>query len=543
MLGRNHAQGRTTLAMPTQLNAAQQTPVQKRRTRMISPRSNTIDGLLRRSAAKVANRTALTFDGRSWTYRQIDDAVTRVATHLLTLGLNKGERVAAYGINSDAYVIGFLACARAGLIHVPINYTLRNAELAHILNQSGCRAAMVDPDLLDSVHCIRDSTSMTHIIPFRDRAESILQYCEGDNEDEALAGADSEDLAQLLYTSGTTSRPKGAMMTHRALVHHYASVVIGLRLSEHDRPLICMPLYHSAAMHVFMLPYLSIGATITLIARPDIPSILERLETDQIGSLFLAPTVWVPLAAHPDLDMRDLSSLRKVQYGASAMPRPVLNRLRERLPGVGFYHLFGQSEIGGLSTVLPPEEHSLRPQSCGRALWFVETRVVDENANAVPLGAPGEIQYRSSQLCEGYWDNPSATAEAFDDGWFRSGDLVTQDEDGFITVVDRIKDVINTGGVLVAPREIEDVIYTHPSVAEVAVVGTADDRWIEAITAVVVLKAGWDNVDAASLRTHVRSQLAPYKVPKKVIFATGLPRNESGKILKRELRATLAGTS
>ncbi|MGI9208613.1 MAG: AMP-binding enzyme, partial [Rhodococcus sp. (in: high G+C Gram-positive bacteria)] len=197
---------------------------------------------------------------------------------------------------------------------------------------------------------------------------------------------------------------------------------------------------------------------------------------------------------------------------------------------------FGQSEIGPLACVLGPDEHADRPSSCGRAVLFVETRVVDAEGNDVPDGEPGEVLYRSPQLCLGYWENPDATAEAFRDGWFHSGDLVTRDPEGYITVVDRIKDVINTGGILVASREVEDALYTHGSVAEVAVIGTPDEKWIEAVTAVVVLKDG-HTVTERELVDHVRNRLAAFKVPKIVRFVDTLPRNQSGKLLKRELRA------
>jgi fatty-acyl-CoA synthase len=189
--------------------------------------------------------------------------------------------------------------------------------------------------------------------------------------------------------------------------------------------------------------------------------------------------------------------------------------------------------------VLQPEEHEERPSSCGKAVFFVETRVVDPDGNDVPDGTPGEVLYRSPQLCLGYWDNPDATAEAFRDGWFHSGDLVTRDPEGYITVVDRIKDVINTGGILVASREVEDAVYTHPDVAEVAVIGTPDDKWIEAITAVVVLREDAAGVTPDGLIAHVKERIAPFKVPKQVVFVDELPRNQSGKLLKRELRATL----
>ena len=501
------------------------------------PRASTVDGVLRRSASRCPGRVALRFEDRAWTYRALDDAVSRAAAHLLGLGLSPGDRVAAFGTNSDAYALGFLACTRAGLVHVPINYALRGDELSYLVEQSGARAALVDPALMPAFAPVGEALGVAHVVPLRDDEGALLVHARGDGEPPTLAAAPTEgDLAQLLYTSGTTSRPKGAMMTHGALVHEYVSAIVALGLHEDDAPLVCMPLYHSAAMHVFLLPYLAVGASVRLLASPDIPRILELVESERIGSLFLAPTVWVPLAGHPELARRDLSSLRKAQYGASIMPVTVLERLRARLPNVGFYNCFGQSEIGPLATVLQPDEHAARPASCGRPVLFVEARVVDDQGLDVADGEPGEILYRSPQLCGGYWNDPEATAEAFRDGWFHSGDLVVRDAEGYVTVVDRIKDVINTGGVLVASREVEDAIYTHPAVAEVAVVGTPDPRWIEAVTAVVVLREDAPALSAEDVIAHVKARLAPFKVPKTVRFVPSLPRNQSGKLLKRELR-------
>ncbi|MVQ41038.1 AMP-binding protein [Microbacterium sp. MAH-37] len=498
-------------------------------------RTNTVDAVLRRSSSRDPLAVALRFEGRDWTYRELDDAVTRAAAGLRAWGLDAGDRVVTYGTNSDAYVIAFLAIARAGLVHVPVNYALHGAELAYLIAQSGARAALVDPQLRAHFDTVRADTAVELVAPLRDEDDSFLTGASTGDVSELSAHVDGDSLVQLLYTSGTTSQPKGAMLTHDALVAEYSSVIVALDLKPGDAPLICMPLYHSAAMHVFMLPYLAIGATVRLLPAPDIPRILRTVAEERIGSLFLAPTVWVPLAGHPDLDTADLSSLTKAQYGASIMPVTVLNRLRERYPALGFYNCFGQSEIGPLATVLRPEEHEERPASAGRPILFVETRVVDENGDDVPAGEPGEVLYRSPQLAQGYWDKPEETAEAFRDGWFHSGDLVTRDEAGYLTVVDRIKDAINTGGIMVASREVEDAIYTHPEVAEVAVIGVPDERWIEAIVACVVRRPD-ASVTETELIAHVRERLAPFKVPKAVRFIDALPRNQSGKILKRELR-------
>ncbi|MEV5439328.1 acyl-CoA synthetase [Streptomyces sp. NPDC052682] len=491
---------------------------------------STVDGVLRRTARRTPARVAVEYADRSWTYDDLDTAVSRAARVLLDQGLSPGDRVGAYGHNSDAYLIGFLACARAGLVHVPVNQHLTGDDLAYLVGQSGCSLVLADPGLAGRL------PEGVRALPLRDADDSLLARLAGTP---AYDGPEprTEDLVQLLYTSGTTALPKGAMMTHRALVHEYLSAITALDLSAGDRPVHALPLYHSAQMHVFLLPYLAVGATNIILDAPDGDRILDLIEAGRVDSLFAPPTVWIGLSQRPDFATRDLSGLRKAYYGASIMPVPVLERLRERLPKLAFYNCFGQSEIGPLATVLGPDEHKGRMDSCGRPVLFVDARVVDENGEDVPDGTPGEIVYRSPQLCEGYWDKPEETAEAFRGGWFHSGDLAVRDAHGYLTIVDRVKDVINSGGVLVASRQVEDALYTHEAVAEVAVIGLPDERWIEAVTAVVVPRG---EVTEAELIAHARGALAPFKAPKRVLFVDELPRNASGKILKRQLRDRFA---
>jgi fatty-acyl-CoA synthase len=492
---------------------------------------STVDGVLRRSARRTPARVAVEYGDRSWTYEELDGAVSRAATLLLDQGLTPGDRVGAYGHNSDAYLIGFLACARAGLVHVPVNQNLTGDDLAYIVGQSGSSLILADPDLAGQL------PDGVRTLPLRDADGSLLARLPGAPPYDGPEPR-SEDLVQLLYTSGTTALPKGAMMTHRALVHEYLSAITALDLSAGDRPVHSLPLYHSAQMHVFLLPYLAVGATNVILDAPDGDRLFDLIETGRADSLFAPPTVWIGLSNRPDFTTRDLSGLRKAYYGASIMPVPVLERLRERLPELGFYNCFGQSEIGPLATVLAPDEHKGRMDSCGRTVLFVDARVVDEDGKDVPDGTPGEIVYRSPQLCEGYWDKPEETAEAFRDGWFHSGDLAVRDAHGYFTVVDRVKDVINSGGVLVASRQVEDALYTHEAVTEVAVIGLPDERWIEAVTAVVVPRG---EITEEALVAHAREKLAHFKAPKRVVFVDELPRNASGKILKRELRDRFGG--
>ncbi|MYX99824.1 AMP-binding protein [Streptomyces sp. SID486] len=502
---------------------------------MTQAQGSTVDGVLRRSARRTPARVAVEYGDRAWTYEELDDAVSRAASVLLGHGLAAGDRVGSYGHNSDAYLIGFLACARAGLVHVPVNQSLTGDDLAYLVGQSGASLVLADPGLVDRL------PAGVRTLPLRDADDSLLaRLATAPVHDGPEPRA--EDLVQLLYTSGTTGLPKGAMMTHRALVHEYLSAITALDLSAGDRPAHALPLYHSAQLHVFLLPCLAVGATNLILDGPDGDRLLDLIEAGRVDSLFAPPTVWIGLAARPDFTTRDLSGLRKAYYGASVMPVPVLERLRERLPRLGFYNCFGQSEIGPLATVLTPDEHQDRLDSCGRPVLFVDARVVDEDGKEVPAGTPGEIVYRSPQLCEGYWDKPEETAAAFRDGWFRSGDLAVRDTEGYLRIVDRVKDVINSGGVLVASRQVEDALYSHEAVVEAAVIGLPDERWIEAVTAVVVPR-GEVTSDRLEdeLIAHVKERLAPFKAPKRVLFVSELPRNASGKILKRELRDRFGG--
>ena len=490
-------------------------------------RRNTVGDAVRRAARVFRDQSALVFGERDWSFNDLDRAADRVARHFAGLGLNTGDRIAAYGRNSDAYFVAWLACVRGGFVHVPVNYALTGEELSYIVRQSGSRLILTGAGLDANLAGIEVAAH-----PLHDLLAVAL-------DPGASVGLDpdlhDDTLAQIVYTSGTTAAPKGAMMTHRAMMSQYYSVIHGMDFSGADRALAALPLYHTAQTHAFTMPQLLVGARTILIEAPAPDLVLRLIEQERITSFFAPPTVWISLLRHPDFASRDLSSLEKIYYGASIMPVPVLNELRQRLPRARPYNCYGQTEIAPLATVLRPEEHDARPASCGRPCLNVETRVVDPDMNDVPPGTHGEIVHRSPHLLIGYWDKPAETAEAFAGGWFHSGDVGYFDDDGYLYIVDRIRDVINTGGVLVASREVEEVLFTHPAVSEVAVVGLPDDKWIEAVTAFVVLRPG-HAVDEATLVALARDHLAPYKLPKKVVFVDHLPRNTAGKLLKRELR-------
>lgn len=501
-------------------------------------RRNTVADALHRAASQFGDRPALQFGDRLWSFRDLDQAAARIGRRLLGLGLSRGDRVAAYGRNSDAYLLLYLGCARAGLVHVPVNYALTPGEVAYIVGQSGASAVICDGPLAGNLGEARRLDALRHVGRFMDSDEGLdILAIARDVAIRADLETDSADtdLLQIVYTSGTTAAPKGAAMTHHAQFMEYIDVIATLGLRTTDRHLAALPLYHTAQMHAFTMPALLTGAFTLLIVAPAPDQVLALIEQHRITSFFAPPTVWISLLRHPACAGADLSSLDRVYYGASIMPVPVLAELRARLPAAQPFNCYGQTEIAPIATVLRPEDHDARPGSVGRPALLVETRVVDPEMNDAPPGIHGEIVHRSPHLLTGYWDNPEATDDAFAGGWFHSGDVGYFDEDGFLYIVDRIKDVINTGGVLVASRDVEEALFTHPAVSEVAVIALPDPKWIEAIAAVVVLRPGMAATEA-ELTAHARQHLAPFKVPKRIIFAEDLPRNTAGKLLKRELR-------
>lgn len=492
---------------------------------------NTIGDAIARAADRFRDRTALRFEDRAWSYRELGAVTSRIAAGLLAGGLVRGERVVAFGQNSDSYLLFWIACCKAGVIHVPANYALSPGELGYIAGQCGARMILCDPSLRATAEA--SGTAVVRCFA------SLLADDQAGSVGEDVT---DEDIAQILYTSGTTGAPKGAMLTHHALLSEYASCILACEFTADDRVLAALPLYHTAQMHAFVMPQLLAGAEITLIGRPVPELCLDLIERHRLTSFFAPPTVWINLLRHPDFATRDLRSLLKAYYGAAIMPVPVLQELRARLPGLRPYNCYGQSEIAPLATVLRPEEHDARPASVGRPVLNVQTRVVDLAMQDVPPGQHGEIVHRSPQLMLGYWNMPAETAQAFEGGWFHSGDIGTFDTEGYLYVVDRMKDVINTGGVQVASREVEDALFTHPAVSEVAVIAIPDPKWIEAVAAVIVLRDGAATTEA-ELIDHTRDVLAPYKRPKRVFFAESLPKNTAGKLLKRELRARYSGTA
>ncbi|HVI24489.1 MAG TPA: fatty acyl-CoA synthetase [Myxococcales bacterium] len=514
---------------------------------MSDPFRQTLGDILRRSAAREPRKTAIVCGATTWTFSDLDALCDRLAAGLAGIGVRTGDRVAILSRNSHAFAALRFALARLGAVLVPINFMLNADEAGFILRHAGARLLAVGPDLVEAGKqaAARDTKVESLIwLPGEDGGtppagmhsfDALLSEKSRPPE----ADIDGRSLAQIIYTSGTESLPKGAMLTHEALLWEYVSCVVEGEIAPSDRLLHALPLYHCAQLDVFLGPQVYVGATGVITGKPTPDNILALLEKHGCNSFFAPPSIWIALLRSPAFEKTDLSRLSKGYYGASIMPVAVLEEIGRRLPNVRLWNFYGQTEIAPLATVLKPEDQVRKAGSAGRAVLNVETRVVDDGMNDVRSGEVGEIVHRSPQLLRGYFNDEARTAAAFEGGWFHSGDLATVDEEGYITVVDRKKDMIKSGGENVASREVEEKIYQHPAVSEVAVVGLPDPYWVEAVTAVVVVKSG-NSLDEAALIQHCKSRMAPFKVPKRVVFLESLPKNPSGKLLKRELRARLS---
>jgi len=491
-----------------------------------------------RSFARTASRTpddvAVCYRDRVWSYARLRDAAAAAAVYMAGKGVHAGDRVAFFGRNSDAYVIGFLATQLVGAVHVPVNFMLGAREVGYILDHAAPKVIFADADYMEIAReSLKSARPAMHLLDLASLARP------SDIPPVSDLGLRSPGVrpAQLAYTSGTESLPKGALLSDSGLVHEYVSCIEAGEYAASDVLVHALPLFHCAQMHCFLLPSLMLGAKNIILDRADPVEIAQTVRDNNATSFFAPPTVWIGILNSTGFRAEDLASLRKGYYGASIMPAEVLRALRQTMPWLRLWNYYGQTEIGPLASVLRPEEHDERPTSAGRPVLFVETRVVDDDMKDVQPGTVGEIVHRSPQLLMGYYRDPVKTKEAFTGGWFHSGDLAIRDEKGYLVIVDRKKDMIKTGGENVASREVEEVIYCHPAVNEVAVVGLPDSKWVERVCAVVVLRKGVKATETDII--EATASLAPFKRPKQIIFVNELPKNPSGKILKRDLRIKL----
>jgi fatty-acyl-CoA synthase len=514
-------------------------------------RQQGIGDLLRRTARRNPTKTAIVANGRRATFAEFDAAVNRCTHALTTKGVHPGDRLALLSHNCWHFAVVAFAASRAGLVLVPVNFMLTPIEVAYIFEHADIAGIVAEDRLLpiaeEALHLAAREQVVRGVIPLAGPPPDSLSLWEDvdtwidstlDVGDQSVPVMDDTPV-RLMYTSGTESRPKGVLLSSRSLISQYVSCAIDGGMEADDIEVHALPLYHCAQLDCFLGVDVYLGATSIILPGPDPATLLRTIELEHVTKLFCPPTVWISLLRHPDFEHRDLSSLVKGYYGASAMPVEILREIRNRLPHLRLWNFYGQTEMAPLATILRPHEQDARAGSAGRPALNVETRVVDDSGNDVPPGQVGEIVHRSPQATLGYFRDEKNTAAAFRGGWFHSGDLGVMTEDGYLSVVDRKKDMIKTGGENVASREVEEALYELDGVAEVAVFGIPHPHWIEAVTAVVVPVDGAD-LTPRQVHAHTQQRLAGYKRPKFIMFTDTLPKNPSGKILKRDLRKAYA---
>ncbi|MEL7190492.1 MAG: fatty acid--CoA ligase [Pseudomonadota bacterium] len=505
--------------------------------------------IVRTHAADQGDVDAFTFGDDKITYAEIDEGSNRVANALTAMGVTKGERVSFLGKNHHLYFEALLGAAKIGAVMTPVNWRLAAPEVAYILENAGSRVVFIGDGFAEMLAKATESGSaVEHIIGIDAPDHNGTDYrswrdaAPADHPDIAIT---SEDDALQLYTSGTTGRPKGAVMTHGSLLQsldpdvHGDNVRDWQKRSEGDVALLAMPCFHISGSGNGLASLIA-GSTSIVLSEYDPTQALELIEAYPISKLFLVPAAIQILLNHPRVTEVDFSDLTHITYGASPIPLELMREAMDVI-GCGFIQMYGMTETSGTIVALDPEDHvpegSPKMRSVGRPLNGVEIKIIDAKGDLVPTGEVGEIATRSARNMSRYWNMPEATAETIDaDGWLRTGDAGYLDEDGYLYIHDRVKDMIISGGENVYPAEVENALYSHEAVADVAVIGVPDEKWGEAVKACVVMKPG-QALSEADLITHARKHIAGYKCPKSVDFIDELPRNPSGKILRRELRA------
>lgn len=488
----------------------------------------------RRRAGMTPGKAALVQDGVSTTYVQLDRAATRLAHGLRARGVSRGDRVAFLGLNSVEMVTAMFATARIGAVFVPLNTRLAGAELAHLVEHCGAVLLVVEDVLAaGQVRAVGPATGpQPDTVVFTRNAGSGLDGLMADDEtpiDEAIG---HDDLFMIQYTSGTSGVPKGVMLTHGNVIWNVVNLLVDVDLGSDEIALVTAPLFHTAALNQVLFPTVLKGGTALIEARFDAERAIEMIEREHVTLLFGVTTMYLALSRAARFDEADLSSLHLALSGGSPIPESLLRTWLDR--DLMIVQGYGLTEASPGTTMLRAADGVRKLGSAGTACFFTDVRVVADDRDA-GVGEPGEVLVRGPNVSPGYWQDPDATERAFDDRWLRTGDLATRDDEGYLRIVDRLKDMYISGGENVYPAEVEQAIYSHPGVAECAVIGVGDPTWGEVGRAFVVVRDG-HHVDEQGLLHHLGTRLARYKLPRSVTFVPDLPHNASGKLIKAQLR-------
>ena len=484
--------------------------------------------VLEHHAMRTPDKAIAIFEGETTTYAEMAFRAATLAGGLCEHGVGRGDVVALLAYNSAEFLETIFAANRLGAVAMPINYRLAAPEVRYILEHSEAKVFVHD-DALEGV-----AIAASNGLPLF-RASMPLDDLHAAPAPAVITAPD--DVHRLMYTSGTTGRPKGVMITHENLAWKNFAHLVEFGFTSNDLGLACGPLYHVGALDLTTTTLIAAGATTIIHRAFDAGAVVDELERSRVTTVWLAPAMVNAIMALPDVEHRDLSSVRVIINGGEKMPIPLIERIQRTFPSAWFADAYGLTETVSGDTFLDRDSIVSKLGSVGRPCLHLDVDIWDEQGASCPAGERGEIVLRGPKVFKGYWRDPDATAAAFAGGWFHTGDIGIRDQDGYLFIVDRLKDMIVSGGENIAGSEVERVLYEHDDVVEAAVVGRPDERWGEVPVAHVVVREG-ATVTAEDLIQHCRSQLAHFKVPKDVTFIDALPRNPSGKVLKRELRVT-----
>jgi acyl-CoA synthetase (AMP-forming)/AMP-acid ligase II len=505
-----------------------------------------IGDIPRRNANLYPEKIGLKYDNRAYSFFQLNERINRLANAFLHFGLKKGERIGVLERNCPEYIELYFATAKSGNVIVPISPRLSRDECVFLLRDSGTKLLVIGKEFIEMVRSVRPELwELKHIILLGDdEAEGFLNYekvLSAMPSVEPKVEVQESDLSLIMYTSGTTGRPKGVMVTHRNNLANTINMTLELGIEHNDVTLLVMPLYHNGGLWPTLVHFYR-GARILVQSEFSEATVLKAIEEEGVTTFNLVPTMLIRLLEYPDLPMYDCRSLRLIFYGGAPMPIPVLKRALKYF-GNRLMTGLGMTEASGGILFLQkddlyldgPKDKVRRLGSVGRDAINVVTRIVNEHGEDVKTGEVGEIIAKGDNIMKSYWNLPDETASVIRNDWLHTGDLATVDEEGYVYIVDRTKDLIISGGENISSKEVEDVLYSHPDVLEAAVIGIPDEVWGEAVHAVVVAKKG-ASVSEEALIEHCKQNLASFKKPRSVEFVETLPKNILGKVEKKELK-------
>jgi acyl-CoA synthetase (AMP-forming)/AMP-acid ligase II len=485
--------------------------------------------VLAHHARRAPDRPLAIFRDETVTYAEMATRAAALAGGFHERGVGAGDVVGLLAYNCIEFLETIFAANYLGAIAMPINWRLAAPEVRYILEHSSARVLVADASLTELANEAAKGLDDLALVSIEGLAEVRRP-----NDIPAVAVAD-DDVHRLMYTSGTTGRPKGVMLTHANLAWKNLAHIVEFGFTGDDLGLACGPLYHVGALDLTTTSLIAAGATTIIHRMFDAPAVVDEIERSRVTTVWLAPAMVNTIMALPGIESRDLSSVRLVINGGEKMPIPLIERIQRVFSSAWFADAYGLTETVSGDTFLDRESIVTKLGSVGRPCLYLDLDIWDEDGRSVASGERGEVVLRGPKVFKGYWRDADATEKAFAGGWFHTGDIGVRDDDGYLWIVDRLKDMILSGGENIAGSEVERVLYEHPAVLEVAVVGRPDEKWGEVPVAFVALKPD-TNATADELIEHCRGQLARFKVPKDVVFVDALPRNPSGKVLKRELR-------